>query len=106
MAFLLLFFKQSQIDEIIYAVAKAFGSVLSGLHCFLIAADQMSFTRAAETLCLTQSAVSHKIKNLEEILGVKLFIRQPRKLTLTPEGQHLKEVLAHNFGDIALEMQI
>ncbi len=84
---------------------KLSGSVLSGLHCFLIAADQMSFTRAAETLCLTQSAVSHKIKNLEEILGVKLFIRQPRKLTLTPEGQHLKEVLAHNFGDIALEIR-
>nr|WP_305416405.1 LysR family transcriptional regulator [Photobacterium leiognathi] len=33
------------------------GSVLSGLHCFLIAAEQMSFTRAAEVLFLTQSAV-------------------------------------------------
>ncbi|MBY5945495.1 DNA-binding transcriptional regulator DsdC [Photobacterium rosenbergii] len=81
------------------------GPVLSGLHCFLIAADQMSFTRAAEILCLTQSAVSHKIKNLEESLGVKLFIRQPRKLTLTDEGRRLKEVLALNFGDIANELR-
>ncbi|GHA60414.1 DNA-binding transcriptional regulator DsdC [Photobacterium aphoticum] len=81
------------------------GSVLSGLHCFLIAADQMSFTRAAEMLCLTQSAVSHKIKNLEAALGVTLFIRQPRKLVLTEEGKRLKEVVAHNFGDIANELR-
>lgn len=81
------------------------GPVLSGLHCFLIAADQMSFTRAAELLCLTQSAVSHKIKNLETTLGVKLFIRQPRKLILTDEGKRLKDVIAHNFGDIANELR-
>ncbi|MGF1698836.1 DNA-binding transcriptional regulator DsdC [Photobacterium makurazakiensis] len=81
------------------------GPVLSGLHCFLIAADQMSFTRAAELLCLTQSAVSHRIKNLEDALGVQLFIRQPRKLILTEEGKRLKEVVAHNFGDIANEIR-
>ncbi|PHZ58476.1 DNA-binding transcriptional regulator DsdC [Photobacterium leiognathi] len=81
------------------------GSVLSGLHCFLIAAEQMSFTRAAEVLFLTQSAVSHKIKNLEEALGVQLFIRQPRKLLLTDEGVRLKQVLAANFGDIAHEIR-
>ncbi|MDX1301058.1 DNA-binding transcriptional regulator DsdC [Photobacterium sp.] len=84
---------------------KLTGSVLSGLHCFLIAADQMSFTRAAEILCLTQSAVSHKIKNLEGSLGVQLFIRQPRKLLLTEEGKRLKAVVAHNFGDIVHEIR-
>ncbi|MGF1730999.1 DNA-binding transcriptional regulator DsdC [Photobacterium kasasachensis] len=84
---------------------KLTGPVLSGLHCFLIAAEQMSFTRAAEILCLTQSAVSHKIKNLEDSLGVQLFIRQPRKLTLTAEGKRLKMVVAHNFGDIAHEIR-
>ncbi|MGF1690641.1 DNA-binding transcriptional regulator DsdC [Photobacterium kagoshimensis] len=84
---------------------KLTGSVLSGLHCFLIAADQMSFTRAAEILCLTQSAVSHKIKNLEDSLGVQLFIRQPRKLLLTEEGKRLKAVVAQNFGDIAHELR-
>ena len=81
------------------------GSILSGLHCFLIAADQMSFTRAAEILCLTQSAVSHKIKNLEEALGVTLFIRQPRRLSLTDDGKRLKEVVAQNFGDLANELR-
>ncbi|MDO6497229.1 DNA-binding transcriptional regulator DsdC [Photobacterium sanguinicancri] len=84
---------------------KLTGSVLSGLHCFLIAADQMSFTRAAEILCLTQSAVSHKIKNLEDSLGVQLFIRQTRKLLLTEEGKRLKGVVAQNFGDIAHELR-
>ena len=84
---------------------KLTGPVLSGLHCFLIAAEQMSFTRAAEILCLTQSAVSHKIKNLEDSLGVQLFIRQPRKLTLTEEGKRLKIVVAHNLGDIAHEIR-
>ncbi|MGF1757300.1 DNA-binding transcriptional regulator DsdC [Photobacterium sagamiensis] len=84
---------------------KLTGSVLSGLHCFLIAADQMSFTRAAEILYLTQSAVSHKIKNLETSLGVQLFIRQPRKLLLTEEGKRLKAVVAHNFGDIVHEIR-
>lgn len=84
---------------------KLTGSVLSGLHCFLIAAEQMSFTRAAEILCLTQSAVSHKIKNLEDTLEVKLFIRQPRKLILTEEGKRLQAVLAQNFGDIAHEIR-
>ncbi len=86
-------------------LSKLSGSVLSGLHCFLIAADQMSFTRAAEILCLTQSAVSHKIKNLEDILDVQLFIRQHRKLVLTDEGLRLKQVLASNFGDIIHEIR-
>lgn len=86
-------------------LSKLSGSVLSGLHCFLIAADQMSFTRAAETLCLTQSAVSHKIKNLEDILDVQLFIRQHRKLVLTDEGLRLKQVLASNFGNIIHEIR-
>ncbi|WP_283392360.1 DNA-binding transcriptional regulator DsdC [Photobacterium phosphoreum] len=86
-------------------LSKLSGSVLSGLHCFLIAADQMSFTRAAEILCLTQSAVSHKIKNLEDTLDVQLFIRQHRKLVLTDEGLRLKQVLATNFGDIIHEIR-
>jgi LysR family D-serine deaminase transcriptional activator len=89
----------------IMQLPKLTGSVLSGLHCFLIAADQMSFTRAAEVLCLTQSAVSHKIKNLEDSLGVKLFIRQSRKVILTDEGKRLKAVVAQNFGDIAHEIR-
>ena len=84
---------------------KLTGSILSGLHCFLITAESMSFTRAAEILCLTQSAVSHKIKNLEDALSVSLFIRQPRRLQLTDAGLRLKTLLSVNFGEIAFELR-
>ncbi|GAL24962.1 glycine cleavage system transcriptional activator GcvA [Vibrio variabilis] len=47
----------------------------------------MSFTRAAEELFVTQAAVSHQIKALEEFLGLKLFRRRNRSLLLTEEGQ-------------------
>lgn len=48
-----------------------------------------SFTRAARELHLTQSAVSHAIKSLEEELELKLFDRLGRSVQLTPAGQHL-----------------
>lgn len=68
-------------------------SLLAGLYCFGRAAHHLSFTRAAEELHLTQSAVSHRIKKLEERLQFKLFLRFNRQLTLTNEGLQLLEVL-------------
>src|SRR3954463_7032253 len=56
---------------------------------FEAAARQMSFTRAAQELHVTQSAVSRQIKTLEEHLGTKLFARFNRALKLTPEGETL-----------------
>jgi DNA-binding transcriptional LysR family regulator len=56
---------------------------------FEAAARQMSFTRAAAELHVTQSAVSRQIKTLEDHLGVKLFTRLNRALRLTPEGETL-----------------
>ena len=53
---------------------------------FEAAARTLSFTRAAEELCLTQSAVSRQIRALEEHLGVALFERRPRALALTEQG--------------------
>lgn len=50
-----------------------------------------SFTQAAQTLCLTQSAVSRQIQQLESHFNVALFVRTSRNLHLTPEG---KQVLA------------
>ena len=50
-----------------------------------------SFSRAAETLLMTQSAVSHHIRDLEVHLGTRLFVRGPRGVTLTPEGSTLHE---------------
>ncbi len=60
---------------------------LNALKAFEAAARQLSFTRAAEELFVTQAAVSHQIKALEEHLGIKLFMRKNRSLLLTEEGQ-------------------
>src|SRR5262245_27288677 len=56
---------------------------------FEAAARTLSFTKAAEELCLTQSAVSRQIRALEESLGVALFQRLPRRLELTEQGNAL-----------------
>lgn len=60
---------------------------LNSLKVFEAAARHLSFTRAAEELFVTQAAVSHQIKALEEFLGLKLFRRRNRSLLLTEEGQ-------------------
>ena len=60
---------------------------LNSLRVFDAAARHLSFTRASEELYVTQAAVSHQIKALEEYLGIKLFRRQNRALFLTEEGQ-------------------
>ncbi|MBQ4851490.1 transcriptional regulator GcvA [Pseudoalteromonas sp. MMG013] len=60
---------------------------LNALKAFEAAARHLSFTKAAEELFVTQAAVSHQIKILEEHLGLKLFLRKNRSLLLTEEGQ-------------------
>lgn len=57
------------------------------LNTFSIVAKNLHFTRASEELNLTQSAVSHQIKSLEEELGVQLFNRDKRKISLTSQGR-------------------
>src|SRR5215468_254346 len=56
------------------------------LRTFQEVAATLNFTRAAERLHLTQSAVSHQIKALEEELGEPLFIRAKRGVKLSPAG--------------------
>jgi LysR family transcriptional regulator, glycine cleavage system transcriptional activator len=53
------------------------------LRAFEAAARHLSFTRAAVELNLTQTAISHQIKNLEDMLGVKLFVRAANAISLT-----------------------
>lgn len=60
---------------------------LNSLKAFEVAARHLSFTRAADELFVTQAAVSHQIKALEEFLSMKLFVRKKRSLFLTEEGQ-------------------
>lgn len=71
------------------------------LLAFTTLARVGSFTLAAQELHLTQSAISHAIKSLEQDLECRLFDRLGRRVTLTPPGQHL---LDHAHKIIA-EMQ-
>ncbi|AEX21370.1 LysR substrate-binding domain-containing protein [Vibrio sp. EJY3] len=74
--------------------------VVSNLYTFNVAAKCLSFTNAAEELHLTQGAVSQRIKQLEQQLGFKLFIRLTRKLELTEEGKRLYETVSGSFSTI------
>ena len=60
---------------------------LNSLKSFESAARHLSFTKAADELFVTQAAVSHQIKLLEDFLGVELFIRKNRSLELTEFGK-------------------
>jgi LysR family transcriptional regulator, D-serine deaminase activator len=79
-------------------------TIFSNILCFLYAARHQSFTKAAEQLFLTQSAVSHRIRNLEECLGIKLFQRLTRKVALTEDGHQLFDLLEPMVGTIDFEI--
>ena len=64
-------------------------SVLTGLRIFAAVVRRGSYLGAAEELGITQSAVSHRIKQLERELQLRLLWRTTRKLSPTPEGKQL-----------------
>lgn len=74
---------------------------LNALKAFEAAARHDSFTRAAEELCVTQGAVSHQVKALEETLGVKLFNREPQRLVITEIGRDYLDVVRDALDRIA-----
>lgn len=74
---------------------------LHGLMLFEASARHLNFSKAAEELAITQSAVSHAVKQLEETLGHPLFLRENRTLVLTSQGQRLFASVAAGFGSIA-----
>jgi DNA-binding transcriptional LysR family regulator len=74
---------------------------LDPLKGFESAARHLSFTRAAAELFLTQSAISRQIQTLEEQLGVKLFRREARRLSLTPEGEVLQRAVSETLDRLA-----
>lgn len=74
---------------------------LSALRAFEAAARHLSVKRAAQELSVTPTAVSHQVRQLEDALGIAVFLRRPRHLQLTPQGQELMEVLGTAFDDIA-----
>ena len=73
---------------------------LDSLRIFVVAARHLSFTDAASELNLTQSAVSHRIRGLEEELGVSLFNRLTRRLELTTQGRVLAHKVEYAISEI------
>ena len=78
---------------------------LNALRAFEAAARHLSFTRAAIELCVTQAAVSHQVKLLEQRLGVTLFRRLPRGLMITEEGLALLPALQDSFDRMAAMLE-
>lgn len=72
---------------------------LNLLRAFEAAGRTLNFRLAAEALNVTPSAVSHQVRELEDQLGVPLFVRTPRALTFTPEGERY-------FADVARAMDL
>jgi LysR family glycine cleavage system transcriptional activator len=74
---------------------------LNALRAFEAAARHLSFTKAAGELHVTQAAISHQVKTLEEHLGLPLFRRFNRRLVLTEAGQRYLPVLREAFDAIS-----
>jgi LysR family glycine cleavage system transcriptional activator len=70
---------------------------LPALRVFECVGRLQSFRAAGEELCISQSAVSYHIKQLEQELGVQLFLRQPRGISFTEPGQRYHELVGRAF---------
>ena len=75
---------------------------LNALHVFEAVARHLSFQEAAAELGVTSTAVSHQIKLLETELGVPLFRRRPRPLTLTTAGEQLFPAVQESLDTLAI----
>jgi DNA-binding transcriptional LysR family regulator len=72
----------------------------SDLAVFLTVAEERSFTRAANKLGTSQSAVSQVVRRVEDSMGLKLLTRTTRNVALTDAGEQLVETLRPAFADI------
>lgn len=70
---------------------------LKSIKVFEVAARQLSFSRAADELCVSQSAVSHQIRSLENHLGKQLFIRANNSVFLSSYGEILAKGVKESF---------
>lgn len=70
------------------------------LEVFVAVSRERNFTRAATAMNVTVSALSHRMRQLEELAGVRLFVRGPRGVSPTVAGQHLYDAVAVPLGEI------
>lgn len=74
---------------------------LKAMQAFEATARHLSFSRAADELFVTQSAVSHQVRALEDFLGMKLLVRSGKTVSLTFEGDTFNTVLGDCFRRMA-----
>lgn len=77
---------------------------LNDLLAFLAVARERSFTKAAAQLGVSQSALSHTLRNLEERLGVRLLTRTTRSVAPTEAGERLRQSLAPRIAEIEADL--
>ena len=78
---------------------------LRSLRAFDAAAKHLSFTRAASDMGVTPAAISHQIKELEELIGVSLFARTSRTMRLTREGEILRGAAVESLEALTRALQ-
>ena len=88
--------KRTEPDQLLLGMPS-----LHAIKTFVAAAKYLSFTRAAESLCVTPAAVSRQIKELEEYLNADLFKRAGRAVELTADGQSFYETARLSLLNIA-----
>jgi len=75
---------------------------LAALRAFEAAARYESFSRAADEIHVTPGAISHQVRALEEELGVQLFARNGKRITITDAGQRFATTIRKSLSEIAI----
>jgi len=78
---------------------------VNDLLAFLAVARELSFTKAAAKLGVSQSALSHTIRGLEARLGLRLLTRTTRSVSPTQAGERLLQTVGHRFEEIEAELE-
>src|SRR5688572_362012 len=77
---------------------------VNDLLAFLAVARERSFTKAAAKLGVSQSALSHTVRGLEERLGLRLLTRTTRRVAPTEAGERLVKTVGPHFDEIDAEL--
>jgi DNA-binding transcriptional ArsR family regulator len=74
---------------------------LAALRAFEAASRHENFSRAADEIHLTHGAISHQVRALEEELGVELFVRNGKRIRITPDGERFASAIRRSLQDLA-----